>query len=220
MRTVAIGDIHGCYDEFINLMDKLDLDLTKDKIIFLGDYIDRGVKSYEVVKYLMELQKKYPNNVVCLRGNHEDMAINHEKDDPQIWFSNGGYFTLKSFAENDMPFSKAIEWFKTLPIYYETETNVFVHGGIDPKKSLTNQDEKYMIWAREEYLYSTRYFKKTVISGHTPAPLVCGEDYTQAYYTMASNIVIDTGCFFSGILTACEVCVDENNKINYKFYRN
>ena len=73
-RILAVGDIHGMYDKLIALMDKVQFNPDEDLLIFLGDYIDRGQQSLECLDYVMNLQKQYPERVICLKGNHEAMC--------------------------------------------------------------------------------------------------------------------------------------------------
>ena len=99
-RIIAIGDIHGCYHTLMNILDRVKYDKNKDTIIFLGDYIDRGKHSYEVVSYLISLQKEVgKDRCVCLLGNHEDMALSDEYN----WIRNGGKHTKKSYYKNNKP---------------------------------------------------------------------------------------------------------------------
>ena len=73
MRKIfAIGDIHGCYDQLLALMVKIPINFKRDTLVFMGDYIDRGPQSVEVVDYLIKLEKRVPG-IIFLKGNHEDM---------------------------------------------------------------------------------------------------------------------------------------------------
>ena len=72
MKKFVIGDVHGNYEELMDLLDKINPNLRQDKLIYLGDYIDRGPQSYKVIRFLIDLQNKYgKEHVVLLRGNHE-----------------------------------------------------------------------------------------------------------------------------------------------------
>ena len=89
-RTYVIGDIHGCYDRLIALMDKINIDLDSETLVFLGDYIDRGPDSFEVVEYLIDLKKKYPH-IIFIKGNHEEMLEKYlSKTDRYTYLINGG----------------------------------------------------------------------------------------------------------------------------------
>ena len=71
MRRIFIGDVHGCYEQLIALLDAIKLDRENDELIFVGDYIDRGPASYEVVMLLKELKETMGDRCTLLRGNHE-----------------------------------------------------------------------------------------------------------------------------------------------------
>ena len=71
MRTILIGDIHGCYDEFIALLKKSKFNKDKDRLIILGDFIDKGPKSFEIIDYLAKLKKEIKDRLVIIEGNHE-----------------------------------------------------------------------------------------------------------------------------------------------------
>ena len=71
-KIYAIGDIHGCYDQLLALMKVIPINFKRDTLVFMGDYIDRGTQSVEVVDYLIELKKRVPG-IIFLKGNHEDM---------------------------------------------------------------------------------------------------------------------------------------------------
>lgn len=106
MRIFSIADIHGEADKLASLLVLLKkhngLDLTKDKLVFTGDYIDRGKDSYKVLALIYELQKEFPNNIVALAGNHEWIMIDYHlyKYDGGLWHANGGKATEKSFYKH------------------------------------------------------------------------------------------------------------------------
>ena len=214
MKIVAIADVHGELNKLKKLVEECDINFETDKLVFLGDYIDRGEDAAGVVAFVRDLQKKHPNNVVCLMGNHEDMAIRQV----DYWSFNGKGATVKSYYKKyrDQARQKLnadIAWFKRLPLYYETEDFVFVHAGIDPSKPLKDQDRNYLLWAREDYLYDQRKFDKMVISGHTPSLAMFTEGNDKPYRTIADNLVIDTGACFKGALTAA--IFEDGGKVNF-----
>ncbi|MGD8270634.1 MAG: metallophosphoesterase family protein, partial [Desulfobacterales bacterium] len=96
-RIYAVGDIHGCYDKLLVLMEKMDIDFESDTLVFLGDYIDRGPQSYEVVAYLADLKQRYANTIF-LKGNHEEMLEKYLSGEDRItYLVNGGQQTLESY---------------------------------------------------------------------------------------------------------------------------
>lgn len=189
-KIFAIGDIHGCYTELMLLMKKLPLDPENDKVIFLGDYIDRGPDSNKVVAQLIEWKKKYPH-WVFLSGNHEDIFYDWLARAGAIyglsnWFNNGGKITYESYGghfgketddEFEMPrppeFPKEHLDFllKELPYLHEEEDYVFVHAGLVPGASIEESKKHYktLLWARDGFIDSDYNWGKKVIFGHSPA---------------------------------------------------
>lgn len=201
MRTVVIGDIHGCYDELYNLITGLQEDgkynIETDRLIFLGDYIDRGNQSSKVIKYIRHLQSK-SDNVIALMGNHEDMMVTHFElngYDNGAWAMNGGNETKWSYASEEELMSD-VEWAKKLPLYYEDEHFIYVHAGVNVNKDMNEQSRNDLLWIREGFIYNNNPYYKRVVFGHTP---LC---HKNPYYTPTNNICIDTACVFNGCLTA------------------
>ncbi|NLO96777.1 MAG: serine/threonine protein phosphatase [Peptococcaceae bacterium] len=209
-RTLVIGDIHGCYDEFIELLNKANFDGKNDKLILLGDYIDRGKDSYRVIQTIKTLQKEFGNdNIIALSGNHEDLAVEALKtQDYFLWFYNGGGATLKSYRANKGDIFKDLEWLESLPYYYEDENFYYVHAGLVPDVPLDKQPKEALLWAREELIYFEH--KKTVIFGHTPTMFLKNAHWQPLYCN--SNLNIDTGCVYGGKLTCVEIIDGEINR--------
>lgn len=211
-RIFAVGDIHGCYQELTMMMDEIrkkGYDPKSDKLIFLGDYIDRGEDSKSVVRYIRNLQENN-ENVIALMGNHEKMCIDFNAGTDRAWLWNGCKSTIASYGglknlESD------IEWMKGLPLYHEEDDFVFVHAGIDPDKPLDEHSEEELLWVRDEFLNSTKAFPKKVIFGHTPSLMITRK--CEPYITPAGNIGIDTGLVYGGGLTA--LIVTEAGKITF-----
>jgi len=86
-KIFAIGDIHGCFDKLCALMDKIKIDRSKDTLLFLGDYIDRGPDSFDVIEYLIDLKKHF-QKIVFLKGNHEEMLEKYLSGKKQAYLSN------------------------------------------------------------------------------------------------------------------------------------
>ena len=205
MRTIAIGDVHGCYEELKVLMHNLLKEKVynpkTDKLVFLGDYIDRGDNPKKVVKYIRNLQKDN-ENVIAIMGNHEDMLLewfNGDKDSGWLW--NGYEHTIESYQDKDERFLDEdflddIIWMNNLPLYYEDDYFVYVHAGINPNFPMEKQSRYTLLWTRNEFIYNRKKYHKQVIFGHTP-------DLHNPYYTTnGQNVCIDTGCVFGGYLTA------------------
>jgi serine/threonine protein phosphatase 1 len=203
MRTIIIGDIHGCYYTLLNLLEKVNYDKQNDKLIFVGDYIDRGSNSFEVVEHLIKLQKEVgKDNCICLLGNHEYMAYTDE----ELWKSNGGTKTIKSYYRNNVPRNIHHWWFKQLPLLHETDDFICCHAGL-PKPITKDNDLDDILWDRDWIRMNTVQNEKTVIFGHTPSTNL-------AYKTMNGNICIDTACVFGYQL--CAMVIDDKIEFIYE----
>jgi serine/threonine protein phosphatase 1 len=201
-RIFAIGDIHGCLDKLEALMGILDIELGKDTLLFVGDYIDRGPRSKEVVDYMIDLDRHH-DHVVFLKGNHEFLLGRYlEGTEIHMFLANGGDATLESYMRNggswgEQPVpSDHLAFFDSLSLYYETDDYIFVHGGLKPRVALDKQQEWDMLWIRDEFIYSDFDFGKRVIFGHTPfrKPLI-----------LDNKIGIDTGAVYGNKLTCVEL---------------
>jgi len=197
-KIFAIGDIHGCFDKLQALMDKIDIDLGTDTLVFIGDYIDRGKHSFEVVQYLIELKNQY-SNIIFLKGNHEEMLEKYLSGfDKLMYLVNGGQQALDSYMRNSrltngpqIP-KEHIDFFNSLVPYYQTDDYIFVHAGLQVKVPLESQHPEDLLWIRSKFIKSDYNFGKQVVFGHTPMP----EPLVQP-----NKIGIDTGAVYGGKLT-------------------
>jgi serine/threonine protein phosphatase 1 len=197
-KIFAIGDIHGCYDRLKALMEKIPIDLSRDALVFIGDYIDRGPHSVEVVDYLIQLKNRFPD-IIFLKGNHEDMLDKFLNGaDRFTYLLNGGQQTLDSYLTKSVQSEffpippDHMEFFKSLRLFYETEEFIFVHAGLRPRVPLESQKTEDLLWIRDKFVSSKHDFGKRVIFGHTPLkkPLV-----------EPNKIGIDTGAVYGNALT-------------------
>jgi serine/threonine protein phosphatase 1 len=221
MRTFVIGDVHGCARELERLYQMLPLK-DDDRLVFLGDYIDRGPDSRGVVDFILRLERPY----IALKGNHEaEMNECLTADFPESLFEWlllwGGDKTLMSYGvspyksgeEEDeivARFNRAIppshkDFYKNLQLLYEDENCLCVHAGLHPTFP-KNRDEKTLLWIRDEFINSKVDFGKRVVFGHTPQEN--GKPHVDPY-----KIGIDTGCYASGILTA--VMMQDGKEIEF-----
>ena len=152
----SVSDIHGHYNEFIKSLNKIDLSDKQSKLILLGDYIDYGSQSFQVISKIIELEKIYPKQIITLFGNHEEWFYDWLiLDNPTasafpetiksffspeelnyIFKSNTNNFEtgVRNEIKNNIKFNSFINWFKKRyrdKRYYETDTQIFVHAGID-----------------------------------------------------------------------------------------
>lgn len=226
-KIFAIGDIHGCYKSLMALMKKLPIDRKRDIVVFLGDYIDRGPRSRQVIERLMKWEKKYPH-WVFLFGNHEDLMLDSLIGDGQIyhsydlWFHQGGKETFESYVPRkrtvyeksitqvkDVISWEHLNWLRLRPHYFDSKGYFFVHAGVVPDMSLkalkkeldkgTYEFEQAVIWTRDLFIDSPYDWKKKIIFGHTATPPFDP-------IIMKNKIGIDTAvCNPKGKLTAIEL---------------
>lgn len=184
----SMSDIHGNFNEFINSLSKVDLSVEDNRLILLGDYIDNGPQSFEVLSKIIELEKIFPEQIVTLLGNHEewfyDWLILEEPTASAFPETIKSFFSteelnsiLKSNFETSVrneiktnnKFSPFMKWFQTHykdKRYYETDSQIFVHAGIDEEagklwKELTNSE-----MFTNKFPLTTGGFFKDIISGH------------------------------------------------------
>jgi serine/threonine protein phosphatase 1 len=201
-KVFVIGDIHGCLHMLKALMDKIAWRPETDRLIFLGDYIDRGKDSKGVVDYILGL-KRLSARVECLLGNHEALFLGYlDGTDPELFFINGGTTTLNSYragrgneAGDTVP-ADHLEFYRSLKPWVELEGYYIVHAGFRPQIQIQKQSLHDMVWIREPFIYSEYDFGKKVIFGHTPfhKPLV-----------MENKIGLDTGAVYGNRLTCLEL---------------
>ena len=196
-RLLAVGDIHGCLASLEGLLERVAPSET-DRLIFLGDYIDRGPDSKGVIDTLLALAKRFPQTV-CLKGNHEAMFLDFLAGRNQdLYLANGGTSTLESYREEGgirVP-GRHLDFFRSLPRYYATERFIFVHAGLRPGIPLEEQREEDLLWIRDDFLDSDYDWGKTVVFGHTPL--------SQPLFS-TTRIGLDTGAVYGRSLVCCDV---------------
>lgn len=215
-RIYAIGDIHGRYDLLRELLATISaharaLPPAKTFLVILGDMIDRGEQSADVLKYLINVQEG-SDGLIVLMGNHEELMLRAMQREPgmlRAWMRIGGEATLRSFgltppSRDDDPEESArrvaqavppqwVEWLKTLPLVARSGDYFFCHAGIRPGVALNRQSRADLLWIRDEFLEDPEPQGVVVVHGHSIA----------AEVEMRSNrIGIDTGAYKTGVLTA------------------
>lgn len=204
-RIIAIPDIHGCHDILRQLIEeKIYFDPKWDQLIFLGDYIDfrdltnvvdrGGVNSAKVVEYVSSLKAKFPESVITLKGNHEQLAElaleSRDAVDLAYWRINGGDETLRSFANMDRARKVLLPFIKGLPTSHENNAALFVHGNIPEGKTAKTASENDLLWDRGQYQGS-----KLLIVGHTITDFV----------KLTDKLYLDLGCYMTGHLVGFDV---------------
>jgi serine/threonine protein phosphatase 1 len=220
-RVYAIGDVHGCLDRLAAVHEQIAEDLAtrpvEDSVlVHLGDYVDRGLDSAQVVDWLNGGAPVPVDRIVNLMGNHEDMMLHAlpgtDQEANSTWLSNGGADSLLSW-EISRKVAPA-EWATLIPAEHQTFLRelaisfrygdyFFVHAGIRPGVPLDKQEKQDMLWIREPFLSWKHLHEAVVVHGHTPRhePVVRN-----------NRVGIDTGAVMGGILT-CVVL--EGDKLGF-----
>lgn len=218
----AIGDIHGRLDLLEPLVEAIIVDAAasapdRTMVVFLGDYIDRGPASAEVVRYLAGLSPDAGVEWRFLKGNHEEAMLTF-LDDPAFgveWCQYGGGATLRSYGlrepdikhraeawralslDLDHRLSKAERAFlETLELSITVGDYFFAHAGARPGRTLADQSARDLMWVRQSFLNSEEVFDKVVVHGHTPA---------DAVHIDHRRIGLDTRAYESGVLSAARL---------------
>ncbi len=205
-RRIVIGDIHGHYEGLMKLLEAI-APLQSDQVYFLGDLIDRGPQSSQVVNFVKQSSYK------CLLGNHEQMLIDilasGQKQHPAwvAWLYSGGQATVSSYQEEIIP-EDHLDWLLTLPTYIDLGDIWLVHAGVDPKMPLQEQTAAQFCWVRDEFHSIPQpYFPdKLIIIGHTITFTLPG--VAPGFLAQGKGwLGIDTGAYHpkSGWLTGLDV---------------
>jgi serine/threonine protein phosphatase 1 len=215
VRVYAVGDIHGRLDLLDQLLSQIDAHMATNPItqpleVFLGDYVDRGPSSRDVIDRL--IARTATRRVVCLKGNHE-LLLRQFMDDPatlEEWGKYGGLATLMSYgltppvksdrneqvslatALNQALPTAHLNFLDTLALSLTCGDFFFVHAGVRPGVSLRTQRAEDLLWIRDDFLLHEQSYGKIIVHGHTPV----------AQPELRSNrINIDTGAYATGRLT-------------------
>jgi serine/threonine protein phosphatase 1 len=217
-RVYAVGDIHGCLDRLVALHEMIAEDIMerpvgRTTLLHLGDYVDRGTDSAQVIEWLLNRPPVPVDEVVNLLGNHEFMMLaavaGADPEAASLWLMNGGADSLMSWSiARSVP---PVEWaariplqhlvfLRDLPVNRHIGPYLFVHAGVRPGVPLDQQSRDDMIWIREPFLSSKVNHGAVVVHGHTPKrePVV-----------QPNRIAIDTGAVLGGALTCVVLEADK-----------
>jgi serine/threonine protein phosphatase 1 len=223
IRVYAVGDFHCRADLLDQALSRIDADLAsypdcRPVQVFLGDYIDRGPSSREVLDFL--IHRGHNHKIVCLKGNHESYVLEFLRN-PAIlddWRKFGGLETLMSYglkpsinpnAAERVELAKALavsrprshrQFLSNLRPSYTCGDFFFVHAGVKPGLPLAQQREEDLLWIRDDFLFSEEDFGKVVVHGHTPV---------REPDLRPNRINIDTGAYATGRLTCLVIENDE-----------
>ena len=233
MNLFAIGDIHGCLSQLTSLHKNIlsydKFDPKNDLLIYLGDYIDRGKNSKEVIDQIIKL-KNNKIKTINLLGNHDEFMIDflfNKNNNIKNWLNFGADSTFRSYGIEIVEFIKDgfedniidklretafknidkshLDFFKNLEISFLTEKYFFVHAGIDPQKKLNEQTKEDYLWSRSDAFFDKEFkSEKIIVHGHTPVEKTTSDPF---------RINIDSGCYFSGKLTSVRLTDDDESRI-------
>lgn len=210
----VIGDVHGCIDPLKRLLTRIEDRTTdahpsiKTRLVFLGDLIDRGPESAEIIERLRNYTPTHMD-VTYLMGNHEEVFLDVLKGNVSgmvRWFDWGGRDTARSYGVDNLGLlpiapeqvlarlqevvpKSHVEFISGFDQYYEFGDYVFVHAGLRPKVPLEEQTEKDLRWIREKFLSYSGSFPKKVVHGHT---------IVEDAQNLPNRIAIDTGVYTEG----------------------
>ena len=213
-KIFVISDLHGQYDLFLKLLEKINLK-REDLLVIMGDICDRGEKSYEIYMKCMKMIK-LGYNLKFILGNHEDMLLEDLENDYPLRYEtefsiyrNSKYFNKKSMEEwYEENFFKEIKWLvkwlKNCPLIISGNESIFVHAGLDLQTKLEKQERETVLWTREEFWIDEEsvleeYRSKNIYFGHTPNINGRISEKTDKIWD------IDCGAFFTHFLGCVEV---------------
>ncbi len=200
-RILCCSDIHGHLHAMREVLRQAGWRPAQDLLILLGDYVDRGPRPRRVVDELRVLLRC--PDVIALRGNHEVMLWDYLQGTvPEShYLGNGGGTTLRDYRDDPTALRADAEFLMGLPLYHATDDYIFVHAGLRPGVPLEQQNERDLVWIRDEFV--TGYTGgRTVIFGHSPTSLLLN---TAGVYWGTDKIGIDTGVAYGGRLTLLEL---------------
>ncbi len=210
-RVIAIGDVHGCAEALRAIVNVIEPQLV-DTIVMLGDCVDRGPDSRQVIDELLKLRERC--HLVALLGNHEEMMLNFldGKPQPDDWLEVGGKATMKSYGATmssaDIPSSHE-EFIRSWGDYYETSSYFFAHGSYEADRPLGQQHWQTMRWQSLKYgIPEPHVSGKTAVVGHTSQK--SGE-----VLNVGHLVCIDTFCWGGGWLTALDTVTGQIWQVNH-----
>lgn len=221
--VLVVGDLHGSSDLLFELDRIIDGRYRGWPVIFLGDYVDRGERSRDVLEMLMQASPDASTSIICLMGNHEQMLLDF-LDDPELgarrWLRYGGLQTLASFgvplpranADNAEALEELrdrlaeamgpdmITWLRIRPLSWQSGNVWFVHAGADPDLPMDEQNPDVLLWGHRRFRTQVRFDGQWIVHGHTIVDTPHAKD---------GRIALDTGAYATGRLSAAAISKDE-----------
>ena len=236
-KLFAISDIHGHLDEFLFALSKVDLSDKNNRLILIGDYIDNGHQSFQVISKIIELEELHPNQIITLLGNHEEWFYDwlilenptsssfsetiksffSPEELTYILKSNVNNFEagVRNEIKNNIKFNPFINWFKKRyrdKRYYETDTQIFVHAGIDEEAGKLWKDLTSSEMFTNKFPITTGGFFKDIVSGHIASWEVAKDKTYQGkiYFDGKNHYFIDGDVYHSKTIPV--LCYDTASK--------
>lgn len=236
-KLFAISDIHGHLDEFLSALSKVDLSDKNNRLILIGDYIDNGHQSFQVISKIIELEELHPNQIITLLGNHEEWFYDwlilenptsssfsetiksffSPEELTYILKSNVNNFEagVRNEIKNNIKFNPFINWFKKRyrdKRYYETDTQIFVHAGIDEEAGKLWKDLTSSEMFTNKFPITTGEFFKDIVSGHIASWEVAKDKTYQGkiYFDGKNHYFIDGDVYHSKTIPV--ICYDTVTK--------
>jgi len=227
MRTLVLGDIHGHFKSLVGLLQLVNYNNLSDRLICIGDYVDGGADSFEVVEHMLEIDMQSERENIFLIGNHcktfldvLDLGLSHFRDRERVeeahwqWYNNGGMATYDSYiVHSDEEIIRHREqFFRRLKYYHLEDNKLFVHAGYDFTKDIEscyNENKEELLWDRHLYKSAITDHSDNskgrkfgdydkIYIGHTPTFL-----YGDETPRMRSNVInVDQGSKVNRKLTA------------------
>ena len=236
-KLFAISDIHGHLDEFISALSKVDLSDKNNRLILIGDYIDNGLQSFQVISKIIELEEVYPNQIITLLGNHEEWFYDwlilenptsssfsetiksffSPEELTYILKSNVNNFeaSVRNEIKNNIKCNPFINWFKKRyrdKRYYETDPEIFVLAGIDEEAGKLWKDLTSSEMFTNKFPITTGGFFKDIVSGHIASWEVAKDKTYQGkiYFDGKNHYFIDGDVYHSKTIPV--LCYDTITK--------
>ncbi|RSK00709.1 diadenosine tetraphosphatase [Streptococcus mitis] len=236
-KLFAISDIHGHLDEFLFALSKVDLSDKNNRLILIGDYIDNGHQSFQVISKIIELEELHPNQIITLLGNHEewfyDWLILENPTSSSFSETTKSFFSpeeltyilksnvnnfeagVRNEIKNNIKFNPFINWFKKRyrdKRYYETDTQIFVHAGIDEEAGKLWKDLTSSEMFTNKFPITTGGFFKDIVSGHIASWEVAKDKTYQGkiYFDGKNHYFIDGDVYHSKTIPV--ICYDTVTK--------
>jgi len=204
MSKYVMSDIHGCYDEFMRIIELIGF-TDQDELYILGDIFDRGLEPLKILDYIVGHK-----NIILIKGNHEQLFEEaFETGDYSLWYCNGGQTTHSRLMESGLDYEQQVyHYIRRLPFIKVVDKFILVHAGLffsdnfkelELDELLKLQNADYCLWARDNIDFEEQYNDYTVIVGHTSVQSILNNSDNTHILKRNGTIYIDCGCCFKQI---------------------